>query len=924
MAQEVKIGVGANVAAGEQAIRRVEAAAAATARTVDRVGQASRKAASDLGSVERAARQLAATQAMLQRELGRPVSTGDAQTWMSNFERSRHGRGLGARRTRAFDGPEEWYNGHAGTFARQAQAEHHRRMVIHQNLQGTDYSRQNPPPPPGGGDEGGAGRGGGGGFQAGLNRARGMAGRFAMAGLALAGVGGVMSIASRGLDNANEENIGTDTLKRKLGDLGADFDRLRTQARMAGDGLGLTYVESNRLAQQYASEVGNLRGGLGGGLRAGIGFSRAYGLDPEAGTQFMGTMRRVGAVGGDEQSNRRLALMIADGVAKGGYGAKADAVLQAVADYSSSIARHALSTPNVGAYMAGMASLTSTGRPGLDPAGAAGILNAADGSVRKGGSYGEAGMNFIYASMRGATPDPLMAKALWNGGLFGTTRNTFGPNTSAGDYYRRNGMGTPGLSDTTNFQRIRAQLGRIAPRYRAEAAQNLLGLSSPQQAMELLSMSDSSVNMAQKYVDKAGITPKASSIAAIARIANARGMGELRPMVDSVAARGDVSKAERDRLFKARDGGNVDELKAALVAVVGTKEQEESEGSKTRTSISELTNKVTEIGQKLVPAADAIRNAVVAVAEVLVPGFKTGRAVAMAREEERRGNIDHRAKALGSGMDAEFYDGSVKSAVDSYRENVKRNGGKDIETAAKPERSNFTSDKDYHLAMGRWEAIDKIRNPANYGSNGRRKPAGDLQKRRERDAVNYFMSEGMHRRGAIAMVANLAQESGMRPEAIGDDGAAKGIAQWHPDRYRKMVAWARKKGLNPNDYWTQVQYVRHEAEYEPEGDQAWQKLKGYGGDHRQGATLFGKVYERHAKSEPVAWRQAHADRIAGDLASNPMPASAGAGPAPAQAAAGVRVDVGAPSEVLLRDATTRAPMGTFMLKPTATPKPAGK
>lgn len=58
-----------------------------------------------------------------------------------------------------------------------------------------------------------------------------------------------------------------------------------------------------------------------------------------------------------------------------------------------------------------------------------------------------------------------------------------------------------------------------------------------------------------------------------------------------------------------------------------------------------------------------------------------------------------------------------------------------------------------------------------------------LQSAQRRAAVMaYMQSLGLHKAGAAAFAANFHVESGINPAAVGDNGRAYGIAQWHPGR----------------------------------------------------------------------------------------------------------------------------------------------
>jgi hypothetical protein len=58
-------------------------------------------------------------------------------------------------------------------------------------------------------------------------------------------------------------------------------------------------------------------------------------------------------------------------------------------------------------------------------------------------------------------------------------------------------------------------------------------------------------------------------------------------------------------------------------------------------------------------------------------------------------------------------------------------------------------------------------------------------KARTKQAMDYFMSQeggGYTRDQAAGLVANLISESSLRTNAVGDNGQAYGLGQWHPDR----------------------------------------------------------------------------------------------------------------------------------------------
>lgn len=51
-----------------------------------------------------------------------------------------------------------------------------------------------------------------------------------------------------------------------------------------------------------------------------------------------------------------------------------------------------------------------------------------------------------------------------------------------------------------------------------------------------------------------------------------------------------------------------------------------------------------------------------------------------------------------------------------------------------------------------------------------------------RSMVDWYVNHGLSRERAIGMVANASRESGLDERAVGDNGKAVGLFQWHPDR----------------------------------------------------------------------------------------------------------------------------------------------
>jgi len=89
-------------------------------------------------------------------------------------------------------------------------------------------------------------------------------------------------------------------------------------------------------------------------------------------------------------------------------------------------------------------------------------------------------------------------------------------------------------------------------------------------------------------------------------------------------------------------------------------------------------------------------------------------------------------------------------------------------------------------------------------------PAGKEDKIKA--AIAFYKSKGFSDTGAAYMVGNLLQESGLRPDAKGDNGKAFGLAQWRIDaasgaRWLGYLNWAKNSNKNPGDFYAQLEYT---------------------------------------------------------------------------------------------------------------------
>lgn len=88
----------------------------------------------------------------------------------------------------------------------------------------------------------------------------------------------------------------------------------------------------------------------------------------------------------------------------------------------------------------------------------------------------------------------------------------------------------------------------------------------------------------------------------------------------------------------------------------------------------------------------------------------------------------------------------------------------------------------------------------------------DWYKSKEKQAIDFFQSQGFSRNAAIGMAANIARESTFNQHAVGDNGKAYGIGQWHPDR---QANFAKVMGLpiHASSYQQQLAFYAYEVKH---------------------------------------------------------------------------------------------------------------
>ena len=126
-------------------------------------------------------------------------------------------------------------------------------------------------------------------------------------------------------------------------------------------------------------------------------------------------------------------------------------------------------------------------------------------------------------------------------------------------------------------------------------------------------------------------------------------------------------------------------------------------------------------------------------------------------------------------------------------------------------------------------------------------PAGGAKE--EQAAMAYFQAQGWSREQAAGLAANIKRESAFRADAVGDNGKACGIGQWHPDRqavFQKVFG----KPIQGSSIEEQMAFMQYELTQGNER-KAGNLLKG-ATRADEAAAIVSKHYERPAKREGEA------------------------------------------------------------------------
>lgn len=139
------------------------------------------------------------------------------------------------------------------------------------------------------------------------------------------------------------------------------------------------------------------------------------------------------------------------------------------------------------------------------------------------------------------------------------------------------------------------------------------------------------------------------------------------------------------------------------------------------------------------------------------------------------------------------------------------------------------------------------------------KPISGTAASRANQAMQILVGLGYSQAQAAGVVGNLMTESSMNPTAVGDNGMAFGLGQWHPDRQALLEQFAGQQGTTKDNFDTQVRFIDWEMRNSPgtAGKGTLANLQAQ--NTAEGAAdIFRRLYERPSDDPTLG---AHESRV---------------------------------------------------------------
>lgn len=639
-------------------------------------------------------------------------------------------------------------------------------------------------------------------------------------------LGGAAGAIGGKVGAAEDEGIAYTDLKHALGATSVEFDMLRGSVRQFSSGLGVTYNEAAKLAGQFA-HVANLSEKdamhIGREVSGAVGFGRGYGVDPEQSAQFFAQMRHYGVSGG-EADNRKMAMMIADSVSKGGTSAKMDEVLGAIGAFASASARASLTSPNIAGYADMLSSLTGSSFAGMkgSPQNAAGMMNKADAAIRQGGAHGEASRSLMLGHFQRLFGDEFTAldfDSINEQGIAGNPNDAFAPGSPA--YQAASAEGK------AKYDRMRAHAGTAGSRsllshhmealrqqspnheWLRENIRGHLGLGANEADVLASTYREDNGQSFEQKLRAAKLDPKAidyKTMASLAPLANGN-RETLMAQAKRLGGMG-MDASNKEALDRATKGDD-DTLRNEVLRLTATYDKAKDEGERAREQRADMANSLQKLATELIPITMLVKDGIVALVQRLAPESNFAkqetakRAEAVQQQSTARreiGQFDGAIANLENQLKAASPE--AKPGFESAIAQVKAARQKRIEIASR-ETGGFQADQDYRDWLKSIGGSPESTSTAAGGQQERlnadgTKAASPLSIDQTKAIVSAAADrQGMTPEQKAAFMAMAEKESGFNPNALGpviEKGMHKGDRAQGVFQY--MGATAKDKGID--------------------------------------------------------------------------------------------------------------------------------
>jgi hypothetical protein len=131
--------------------------------------------------------------------------------------------------------------------------------------------------------------------------------------------------------------------------------------------------------------------------------------------------------------------------------------------------------------------------------------------------------------------------------------------------------------------------------------------------------------------------------------------------------------------------------------------------------------------------------------------------------------------------------------------------------------------------------------------------AGDQGASLPQRALNFFVAQGWTRAQALGLVANIQAESGFNAKAIGDNGLAFGLCQWHSDRQADFKN-LNGHSIQESTFSEQLAFVNFELRNGKEKNAGTRLMRQQ--TAAQAAEVVSTFYERPADTQGSATKRA--------------------------------------------------------------------